>query len=453
MTATGPPHDDAAEQATLGSALIDAEAAALVVGQLQAGDFYPEHHQRIFGAIRRAHRGGVVDLITVTAALRESGDLEAIGGPEYLMALINTVPTAAHVQRYLTIVRDTATRRRGIEECSALGAAFHRGEMTPETAALRLLRVGEGRQTGGAEPVQSTCAWWIEWMYAQQSADYTVEGPRLGIAAVDTEYGGFAEEGLVVVKAPEKFGKTTLLRQSALATARWCLEQGNGQAVVVYLLEDAIPRWLNGAVAYLSQQPTEYISRGGARHMAQVGWGRESERAIAAAVGELPKLPLLLSDTLRAMDAIAADVERLLARGVRLCGVYIDHASQIDAPGEGHERGINVAMGLLTLWRRTGIPVLTGSQISLQQGGHRRTRFMPELEHHATSVFELQRGPEAETNQDRARQSTEGRLVTTHRRHGDSVPPVEVYMDMRRATIRPAGEARIDEERRDARWE
>ena len=108
-----PPQDLDAEQATLGSMLLESEAAARAFAIIGPTDFYREAHQLVCKAMLAVNnRSEPVDLVTVSAELRRMGQLENAGGGEYLTALINKVPTAAHVQRYANIVAEKAVLRR-----------------------------------------------------------------------------------------------------------------------------------------------------------------------------------------------------------------------------------------------------------------------------------------------------------------------------------------------------
>ena len=109
----GPPHDIGAEQATLGACLIEASAVERAFAIVEQKDFYPEVHRLIFAAMVAVHeRGDPVDLVTVSAELRRGEQLEAVGGGEYLTALISKVPTAAHVLRYAEIVAEKGALRQ-----------------------------------------------------------------------------------------------------------------------------------------------------------------------------------------------------------------------------------------------------------------------------------------------------------------------------------------------------
>lgn len=141
-----PPQDLVAEQATLGSILIDPGVAALALGQLETADFYLEAHQVLFRAMRAVReRGDPVDLIMTSAELRRKGDMERAGGAEYLTALINSVPTAAHVTRYAEIVRKKSLLRRVIAFAAKTQEQAY-SDPAPETLPAFLAEVVAGAQ-------------------------------------------------------------------------------------------------------------------------------------------------------------------------------------------------------------------------------------------------------------------------------------------------------------------
>lgn len=151
------PQDLQAEQATLGSILLEPAAAALALGLLEPRDFYPEHHQRIFRAMQSVlARHEPVDLITVKDELARMGVFEQVGGAEYLAALINTVPTAAHVGRYATLVAEKSVLRRlglvGADLQEAVGRPDADLQTVLQRAQRHLAEIGE--RTGQAD---ATC--------------------------------------------------------------------------------------------------------------------------------------------------------------------------------------------------------------------------------------------------------------------------------------------------------
>ncbi|MET9414114.1 DnaB-like helicase N-terminal domain-containing protein [Streptomyces klenkii] len=119
-----PPHDADAEQAVLGSMILDRNAILKVCEITEGRDFYKPAHETIYDAILTlSTRGEPVDPITLGEFLTKRGDLNRVGGTPYLHALGRAVPTVAHAEPYAEIVRSCAVRRRALE-------ALTRGEAT-----------------------------------------------------------------------------------------------------------------------------------------------------------------------------------------------------------------------------------------------------------------------------------------------------------------------------------
>jgi len=121
------PHNTEAEEAVLGSLLIDPlDAIPRVATRLRAGDFYIQHNAWVYQAILALHqREDAVDPVTLQSELETQGHLEDVGGAAYIIRLINAVPSAINVESYARIVEDTATRRRLLGTASRIAQAAH----------------------------------------------------------------------------------------------------------------------------------------------------------------------------------------------------------------------------------------------------------------------------------------------------------------------------------------
>jgi len=145
------PHSREAEEALIGSILINPDAYLEIASFLQAEDFYIHRHRFAWQAISRLQeRRSPVDLLTVCEELERLGYLAEIGGPAYLTALINATPTSLHAQEYARIVEQAAVRRRMLEaanqvaklahqEGAALEAVIDESERALFTASQRML--------------------------------------------------------------------------------------------------------------------------------------------------------------------------------------------------------------------------------------------------------------------------------------------------------------------------
>jgi replicative DNA helicase len=131
-----PPQDVAAEQCVLGGMLLSKDAIADVVEILRSSDFYRPVHATIFERILDLYgRGDPADMITVTAALADSGELGRVGGAPYLHTLMSLVPTAANSGYYARIVAERAVLRRLVE------------------AGTRIVQLGYGAAAGAGRDV------------------------------------------------------------------------------------------------------------------------------------------------------------------------------------------------------------------------------------------------------------------------------------------------------------
>ena len=107
------PHSEDAEQSVLGALLLDKDAIIAVAEFLKADDFYDERHAKIYEACIELYEDRVpVDVLTVSEKLKKYKALKMVGGAAYLAALTNKVPTAAHVEHYGKIVKDSSTKRK-----------------------------------------------------------------------------------------------------------------------------------------------------------------------------------------------------------------------------------------------------------------------------------------------------------------------------------------------------
>ena len=107
------PHSIEAEQCVLGCAFIDTDAGYGVMSALKESDFYSETHKIIFEAMFKLFSTNVpIDFVTVTDMLEKTGNLDSVGGVEYLTTLTTVVPSASNFQHYVDIVKNDSVLRQ-----------------------------------------------------------------------------------------------------------------------------------------------------------------------------------------------------------------------------------------------------------------------------------------------------------------------------------------------------
>jgi replicative DNA helicase len=139
--ATLAPYDLAAECALLGAMLSNPSAVMVARDSIKVNDFYRYSHGTIFSAmLALAARGESVDIITVSAELRQQGVLAAVGGEDFIHTLPALCPVAVSVRQYAAIVNKLARRRAGITLARHLEHAFSEGtDEDQQTTVEKLL--------------------------------------------------------------------------------------------------------------------------------------------------------------------------------------------------------------------------------------------------------------------------------------------------------------------------
>ncbi len=161
-----PPHNLEAEEAVLGSLLIDDEAVDKVVGTLKAADFYREKNRWVYEACLELHkRREPINTITVAYELKRRQVLEALGGAAYLSHLVAQTPTSVHVAHYGAIVERLSMYRRMIQAANRIAAIAYEEPTDPAGAlarareALEQVHGGNGSATKYSGGYQTISGW------------------------------------------------------------------------------------------------------------------------------------------------------------------------------------------------------------------------------------------------------------------------------------------------------
>lgn len=211
-----PPQNIEAEQAVLGSMLIEREAITKVNELLQPDDMYREAHRLIYsGIIALYNKNDAVDLITITEYLRKEDKIEACGGIAYISSLANSVPTAANVTYHARIVEEKALLRRLISTATQIASMSYEAGDEVETildnAERSILEIA-GRKTGQAfTPIKNIifdAFNKIEQLYATKGS---ITGLSSGFKDLDRLTAGLQPSDLILIAARPSMGKTAFV--------------------------------------------------------------------------------------------------------------------------------------------------------------------------------------------------------------------------------------------------
>jgi len=219
------PHNREAEEAVLGSLLIDPDAIIRVATFLAPEDFYLERHAWIYEAIRDLHeRREPADMVTLTDEMERRGQLNEIGGSAYLSGLINATPTSIHVEYYARIIERTAVLRRLIDAAGKIARlAYQDTEEVAEVVdrAEELIFAVTSRQADRdlRHIRQALDKYYDRIEYLHQHRGEVIGVPT-GLTDLDKLLGGMQRSDMIVMAGRPGMGKTSLALSIALQAAR-----------------------------------------------------------------------------------------------------------------------------------------------------------------------------------------------------------------------------------------
>jgi len=222
-----PPHDDEAEMAVLGGMLLSKDAIGEVSQMIDVTDFYQPKHQTIYEAIIDLFSNSQnVDVVIVANQLMKDGNLDKVGGADYLHTLVAFVPTAANATYYAEIVHQRAILRNVIAagtKIAQLGysAEGSQAEDVVNLAQAEVYEMSTGRVKQDYEAIGPVVHDALEQLDKLQNGDLKTGVPT-GFRDIDDVTQGLQPGQMVVVAGgPGRpaMGKSTLGIDFARAAA------------------------------------------------------------------------------------------------------------------------------------------------------------------------------------------------------------------------------------------
>lgn len=210
-----PPQNTEAEKCLLGCLMLDKEAIVKVVDFIKPEDFYKGAHQDIFGVMVELYeKSNPIDILSVSARLKERNKLDDTGGSAYLTALINTVPTATHVSNYAKIVRQKKILRELISASEEIGlSAFDESEDVDhllDKAEKTVFNIGQRALTQSFTAIKDILPETFERLDMLSKHHGTLRGVATGFKDLDHKLSGLQKSDLIILAARPGMGKTSL---------------------------------------------------------------------------------------------------------------------------------------------------------------------------------------------------------------------------------------------------
>ncbi len=210
-----PPQALDAERAVLGSMLIERDAVEKAIDALSDRDFYLDAHRKVFAAMSELYaHGDAVDMITVGERLKRAGELDGIGGMDFLTQLVHAVATAAHVDYYAKIVKDKSILRDLISTATSIVTqAYASAEETSDLldqAQAAVLKIAERQEMQGVVDAGDLAHEVIEIVEQKSKDKRNITGVPSGLRDLDRCTSGFQPSDLILLAARPSQGKTAL---------------------------------------------------------------------------------------------------------------------------------------------------------------------------------------------------------------------------------------------------
>lgn len=352
------PHSREAEEGTLGSVLINPDAYYDIASILKADDFHIHRHGWIWAAfVRLTEKKIPIDPLTVSEELERQGQLAEIGGPAYLTALVNQVPSSLNAEAYAHIVSSHATRRRMIKAANEIARLAYDEKQDVGDATEQAVKALEGVaiRTSG-QPLVPLSISLSETYDRVDRSSRTVELPGVpsGLHELDLLLGNFQSENVYVVAARPGQGKTSLEASVMLNAAR------QGKRVAFFSLEMSIEKITNRLLAQETGINVQLLDTG---KLDEGQWP-----VFTSAVERMERLPIHLDDTPAISPLhILAKCRHLLLSSGHLDLLMIDYL-QLMKPGAGAENRTQeiglITRALKTLAKELHVPLVVAAQLN-----------------------------------------------------------------------------------------
>ncbi len=354
-----PPQNLEAEEAVLGSILLEQDSIISVMEFLVPDDFYRVAHQLIFAAMIELNQNSeAIDPITVSEKLRQKNQIDNVGGEANIIELLDKVPTAANVEFYTQIVLEKSTRRKLIKTSTNIVKNAYQEDETIanvlDTAERDILSVSEGRNKAGFIPIRDVLHDAYASLEERSKNNGEVTGIATGYIGLDRMTSGFHADELIILAARPSVGKTAFVLNIAKNVA-----VNLNETVAIFSLE-------MGAESLVERIICSHASIN-AGHLKTGKLTDEEYTQYFVATGVLAEAPIYIDDTpgIRVSE-IRAKCRRLKQERNNLGLVVIDYLQLIEGNGkESRQQEVSeISRNLKKLAKELKVPVIALSQLS-----------------------------------------------------------------------------------------
>ena len=355
------PQNLEAEQSVLGAAFMSKSALQKVCEDLSSESFYLDAHSKIYDVIKELYNTNVaVDITTVTDRLKSKKLLKQIGDVDYLLEIVNSVPTASNVDYYINIVNEIAILRNLISTATSIVSEAYMGDATInetlDDAERKILGVVKNRKSGEFKPIQEALTNAQLNLEKLSESGGEITGIPSGFYDLDKVTTGFHENELIILAARPGMGKTAIVLNIVVNVAL-----ATKKNVAVFNLEMNAEQLAMRMISSAGQIDGYKIRTGKLEHS---DWKRVNE-----AISQLAETNIKIDDTPGiTIGEIRAKCRRLAATEKGLSLIVIDYLQLVSTTskyaGNRQQEVAEISRALKTLALELKVPIIACAQLS-----------------------------------------------------------------------------------------
>ena len=345
-----------AEQALLGSLIINPECFDKVGGIISVDDFYLEEHKHIYSALLKMYtQSKIIDTVTLVNTLVEEGDRDEAGGIQYISLIANSVPAVSNVRDYARIVKDKSVLRHLIGICEDISAdAYDEGapvRVIVDSAEQKIFDISHNNETKDFRHIRDILQNVYQEIETLAETGGAVTGVKTGFSGLDRMLIQMGKGDLVIVGARPGMGKTSFALNIATNVAK-----SSKKAVAIFSLEMSGEQLVT---RLLSSEALVDSSRLRTGQLKTEDWDN-----IAGVISTLSGCDIYIDDT----SAItAAEMKSKLRRISNLGLVVIDYIGLMQSTANTDNRAQQVgeiSRNLKIMAKDFGVPIVCCAQLN-----------------------------------------------------------------------------------------
>lgn len=356
------PHHHESEQSVLGAIFLDPKQISSVIDQLNNEDFFEQGHALIYQAMKDLFADNLkIDYTSVASRLEQNQNLQKAGGMKYLLQLSEAVPSVAHLETYVDLVKDGSLKRQVIELAGSILEEGYQGEMDANDylskAEESIFALAQKRKTSAFSLLSEVIHEVKDKMEKNRDKKGGITGLRTGFSNIDNITAGLQPEELIILAARPSMGKSAMAMNLALNIAK---RNKDGQAgVAIFSLEMSNEQLAGRMLSSESNIENMKIKTG---HLTPREW-----QFLEGGMQSLAKLNISFDDSAAVTVADIRTKCRKLSQQGKLDFVVIDYLQLIkgdDRSGNRQEEVAKISRALKQMARELKVPVLALSQLS-----------------------------------------------------------------------------------------